>query len=290
MSADVPADERRENAGDPSSLSEGGIEHRVRSTYGPRLDACRRVLGFAQDALHDWNGRTIHMGSVDPIVLAESGRATKTYAGIMRLLTGGFGPQAAMLNRSQFEGMAIAHWAHATPERAIELFKKHSRHSELLSSQTAAKSDGAERQVAAPDTADELKELGRLFGPRGTRLWTGHRNLHELVGVIENQWSEGPLRDELWWYFDTAHSDNNKTLHSTARSLRAGVVQTPDYLKLDIGASDLQLDRALIGSLWVYHQTVTLLWDHFALPDRGILDETLKSAWCSLQTYAEEAS
>jgi hypothetical protein len=67
--------------------------------------------------------------SVDPIIIAEGARATKIYAGALRLVAGGFGPQASMLNRSLFEGMAIAHWAHAHPDRAIELCKKaHEEH------------------------------------------------------------------------------------------------------------------------------------------------------------------
>ena len=286
MCSDVPAGERREEfASDPSQAE---IERRVRSVYGPRLDDCARVHAFVMDALHDWNGPSIQLESVGPIIVAEGARATKTYGAVLRLLAGGFGPQAAMLSRSIFEGMAIAHWAHANPELAIERFKKHGRHSQLLWSDALLKAEPDEPPAASPATPEELSELRQLFGTYGTKLWTGHPSLHKLLPEIEDQWPDGASRAELWWFFRVAHRDNNQTLHSTALGLSAGVAQSPDHLALDIGSSDLQVDRALIGSLWVYHQTVTLVWDHFALPGREALDDVLRRAWSTLKAAAEK--
>lgn len=278
-----------EDAGESLHPSKGEIERKVRSVYGARLDPCERIHAFAQDALHSWSGPSIDLESVGPIILAEAARATKTYGGALRLLAGGFGPQAAMLNRSLFEGMAIAHWAHAKPAAAIELFKKHGRHSQLLWSDALLKAEPDEPAAAAAASPEEREELRRLFGPYGTRLWTGHRSLRDLLPEIEDQWPDEPSRKELWSYFHIAHRENNQTLHSTALGLSAGVVRTPEHLALDIGASDLQMDRALSGSLWPYHQMITLLWDHFALPERDILDERLAAAWSVLNAHAETA-
>lgn len=287
MSSDVPAEHHEDVGGEPSQAE---IERQVRNIYGPRLDECARVHAFVKDALYDWKGPTIHLESVGPIILAESARATKTYGAVLRLLAGGFGPQAAMLSRSMFEGMAIAHWANANPDLAIERFKKHGRHSQLLWSDALLKADPAEPRASSIPTPEELKELRRLFGTHGTKLWTGHQNLYDLLPEIEAQWPECASRAELWWFFRIAHRDNNQTLHSTALGLSAGIVRTTDYLKLDISSSDLQVDRALSGSLWIYNQTITLLWDHFALPDRDTLDEILRGAWSTLNAAAEKTA
>jgi hypothetical protein len=96
---------------------------------------------------------------------------------------------------------------------------------------------------------------------------------------IEDQWPEGPPRDQLWWYFRVAHRDNNQVLHSTALSLSGKVSRSAEWLSLDAGPSDHHLDQALIGALWCYEQLLTLLWDRFAIPDREALNEVTRSAW-----------
>lgn len=73
--------------------------------------------------------------------------------------------------RSLFEGMAIAHWAHANPERAVELFKKHGRHNELLWGDAFEKAD-----------PDDSRTIPRRCGsPRRAGLL-----LMELAGRLSN--------------------------------------------------------------------------------------------------------
>lgn len=265
----------------PDRLSGGPLTHveieaQLRSAYEPKLEICERLNAFGEDALHAWQGRAIDPESVDPIILAEGARATKTYGATVRLLASGFGPQASMLNRALFEGMAIAHWAHANPHRAVELFKKHGRHSELLWGDAFEKADPADARVIDAGSEEERTELGGLFGTYGTKLWTGHRSLYDLLPEIEDQWPEGSAREQLWWFFRVAHRDNTQVLHSTALGLSAGVARTADALLLDAGPSDSYLDRGMLGGLWSYEQTLTLLWDHFAVPGREALDELIK--------------
>lgn len=282
MSADTTPPPRPEQVGG-RRLTHPEIEAQVRSIYGSKLEACERLHAFGEDALYAWAGRPIDPESVDPIILAEGARATKTYGGTLRLVAGGFGPQASMLNRSLFEGMAIAHWAHAQPKRAVELFKKHGRHSELLWGDAFEKADPADPRVIEAGTEEERKELGGLFGRYGTKLWTGHRSLYDLLPEIEDQWPEGPPREQLWWFFRVAHRDNNQVLHSTALGLSAGVTRMAEALRLDVGTSDSHLDRGLLGGLWSYEQTLTLLWDHFTIPDREVFDQIAKSAQASFE-------
>jgi hypothetical protein len=225
MSADATPPPRPEHLG-CGRLTQEEIEAQLRTAYGPKLEVCERLHAFGEDALYTWEGRPIDPESVDPIILAEGARATKTYGGTLRLLAGGFGPQASMLNRSLFEGMAIAHWAHTNANRAIELFKKHGRHSELLGGDAFEKADPADARVIDAGTEEERLEFTGLFGKYGAKLWTGHGSLYDLLPEIEEQWPEGPPREQLWWFFRVAHRDNNQVLHSTALGLSAGVTRT----------------------------------------------------------------
>lgn len=269
-----------------SRLCREEIEAQVRAVYGPQLEACARLHTVGEDALYAWAGREIDPESVDPIVLAEGARATKTYGATIQLVAGGFGPQASMLNRSIFEGMAIAHWAHTNPNRAVELFKKHGRHSELLWGEALAKADQEDTEAIDPGTEEEREELSRLFGPYGTRLWTGHGSLYALLPDIEAQWPDGPPREQLWWFFRVAHRDNNQVLHSTAVGLSAGITRLPDAVSLDAGPSEHYLERALLGGMWCYEQTLTLLWDRFAIPGRDVLDEITTAARTAFEPHS----
>jgi hypothetical protein len=253
------------------------LEAQIRGIYGAELAACERLHAFGEDALYAWAGRAIDPDSVDPIVLAEGARAAKTFGAVLRLVASGFGPQGSMLNRSLFEGMAIAHWAHAHPDRAIELFKNHGRYSELLWGDAFEKAEPGDPRQIDVGTEEERKELSGLFGKCGTNLWTSHRSLYALLPEIEDQWPEGEVREMLWWFFRVAHRDNNQVLHSTALGLSGGIARTTEDLRLDAGPSDRYLDRAMIGGRWCYAQMLTLLWDHFEIPDREALDEILES-------------
>jgi hypothetical protein len=168
------------------------IETQVRAVLGAKLASCKQLHVFAEDALYLWGGRVIDGNSVDPIILAEGARSTKSYAAVLRLVASGFGPQGSMLDRSLFEGMAIAHWAHTHPDRAIELFTKHGRQTELLWGDAFEKADPGDPRTIDRGTEDERAELADLFGRYGPHLWTGHRSLHKLLPEIEDQWPGGP--------------------------------------------------------------------------------------------------
>ena len=289
MDADPPAGVRTERDGG-RRLSDAEIQAQLCSSYGAKLAACQCLHTFGENALYAWAGRPIDPESVDPLIVAEGARATKTYGGTLRLAAGGFGPQASMLNRSIFEGMAIVHWAHANPDLAVELFEKHGRHSELLWGEALAKAEQANAPAIDPATEEERTELARLFGKYGTKLWTGHGSLYALLPEIEDQWPEGAPREQLWWFYRVAHRDNNQVLHSTAMGLTAGVSRLEDALSLDVGPSDHYLDRGLLGGFWCYEQTLTLLWDHFAIPNRAALDDIARRARATFERVDPSAS
>jgi hypothetical protein len=260
------------------------IEVQIRSIYGARLEACERVHRFGQDALYFWAGRPLDPASVDAIIVAEASRATKTYGAAVTLAAGGYGAQAIMLNRSLFEGTAVAHWAHANPARAVELFKQHGRQAELLWGDEFEKAAPEEPRSIDTGTDEERDELAGLFGRGGGRLWTGHRSLYDLLPEIEQQWPEGEVRETLWWYFRIVNRHSNEVLHSTPLGLSGGVTRGSESLDLDAGPSNVYLDQALLGGLWPYMQTLTLLWDHFEIPERQALDRVYADADAAFQS------
>jgi hypothetical protein len=136
-----------------------------------------------------------------------------------------------------------------------------------------AKADPGSAPAIDPATEEERKELSDLFGKYGTKLWTGHGSLYALLPEIEDQWPDGPPREQLWWFFRVAHRDNNQVLHSTALGLSTGMTRMPEAVALDVGPSEDYLDRGLLGGVWCYEQTLTLLWDRFEIPGRDTLDE-----------------
>ncbi|MFP5364346.1 MAG: SEC-C metal-binding domain-containing protein [Thermoleophilia bacterium] len=248
------------------------VERQVRAEVGDQVEACERLAEFVTSRCSPWPGRELDEKRADPIIAAEFARARKSYAAVLHLVLGGFGPQAAMLNRALFEGTAVAHWAHANPQRAWELFRKHERHNELLWGDVLTGVGWVEPDEMDAGTKEERAELDDLFGTYGHRVWTGHKNLREVVKEIEHLWPEGGAREDLWAYFRVSHRDNNQHLHSSVTALMGGTRTEGNAVAFDSVPSSAHLDRALIGGLWCYSQTVTLIWDHFELDGRHELD------------------
>ena len=75
-----------------------------------QADACEELLSYLHDDLRP------QIGVPDPqpphwgVLLALFASASTTYEAAVQLARDGYGHQAAMLNRSLFEGMVDAHW------------------------------------------------------------------------------------------------------------------------------------------------------------------------------------
>lgn len=277
MDADLPPDNEEEAVDDRevrTAEDRARIEREVRQHFAAHLGPVERLRDFAVAHLAPWRGRALEPAGVDALLAAEGSRATKTFHGALHLVLGGFGPQAAMLNRSLFEGMAVAHWLTAEPDEALRRFEDHDLHNRLLWSGTLGKrgwlKDGEEVPIVADD---ERRRLDSLFGRYGERSWTG-LSLYELMKAIEHLWPQGPSRDDLWEFFEVAHRDNNQMLHSTVGALTAGVRVGEDdaSLSFDGFPSGRHIRRACVGMFWIYMQTLTLLFSHFGIPDRDELD------------------
>jgi hypothetical protein len=238
------------------------IESEVRELFALQLAPAEELRDIGVDNISNWSGRSIDPDTVDWLIAAESARATKTYIGMIHLVLGGFGPQAAMLNRSLFEGTVIAHWITVEEATALDRFNKHARHNALLWVGAFEKVGWMEPAVLTEAERAERDELNGMFGPHGERNWTGH-NLHTLTEKVAHLWDDGG--EDLWLHYRIAHRDNNQVLHASHDALAGSMQNTGDAMIFDGFPSSRYITRALIGGFWAYLQTLSLVFDHFGM-------------------------
>ena len=198
-------------------MSRDEAEALVRKHYGRQVDACHRLLELSWELVgaRPWRGRPVD-GMVDKLIASEAARGTKTFRAALDAVLGGFGPQAGMLNRALFEGMAIAHWVRANPALAAERFAEHVRHNRSLwNKRLIARQWIDEPLDQLPDLAEQ-RRLDKQFGEWGDKLWCG-LTMHQLVENIEHEWAEGHSRTEMRDFYAIAHASNNETLHAVVR-------------------------------------------------------------------------
>jgi hypothetical protein len=257
------------------------IRDRIAETYVRELGACRALYDFVVEHILEapWNGRTRSKGT-DRIMWAEFARMTKTYRAGLLLISEGYAEQGCMMARTLFEGAAAAHWAVANESLAVENFRDHDRLSNLLWAERLRnrgwlEQDGERLDLPTAD-ASEWEALTRKFGRYGTRLWTGHDNLEQLVADIEIQWSEGIDREELWDYLRVVNTFNNQILHTSSQSLTSAVSPNPtsgNRPRFMTGPSNFLTEQAALAIYWSYAQTVSLHIDDFELPDRPAFND-----------------
>lgn len=85
-------------------------------------------------------------------------------------------------------------------------------------------------EIELPDfDPDERKELDDLYGPWGSKSWTGLA-LHTRLGRVEHHWEDEAGRGTLHFFHDFAHRENNQTLHVSSAGLNANVEMTDGSL------------------------------------------------------------
>lgn len=261
-------------------------KRRIAEEFPNELRACAELEAAARERLMPWSGRGIRhdlhdRASADEILAFELGRSTKTFRAAFELASSGFGEQAAMLNRSLFEGMAVAHWVHKNELAAEEGFAEswaYSRHLTAgIISRLGWELDQEASEAVAEATIEDserLSDLQRRLGRRGDGLWTGHKSLFALVEEIQDQWLEGFNRDQLWQYFETVHRDNNHMLHASSIGLtRAFLGRGDGGGRVWAGPSPEHVKQALWASHWTYANSLTLFSDRFELTNPGGLRE-----------------
>lgn len=231
------------------------------------LAACAAVRDFALGMTKPWGGRALGANALsDALIVALFARSYGTFCAAVELARLGFGPQAAMLNRSLFEDTVDAHWIAAEPKRAEELIRDHDTHARMLLADAVAKYPSFFSEIELPqfDQA-ERKRLDGVFGPHGTRSWTT-LNPHQRIDRIEHFWDGKPDDLEvLRFYRDIAQRENNQMLHVSAKGLAGTLCGRDDTgIVLTMGPGLEMVDQTLFGSFWIFSQTVGLVLDHFA--------------------------
>jgi hypothetical protein len=232
-----------------ADLTDAEVRAYIAGEYGDQLAACRRLLEFGTAELQAWSGRPVKRGA-DRIIVSEAFRATKTLQVIIRVCALGFGEHAMMLNRSLFEGMAVAHWVPENRREAVGLFTRYARYGDLLwreTFDTLGWLDEAELPPARSVGPKKRKEFKKLFGKYGEKGWI-RRSLPRLVDEIEHQWDERG-REDLRTFHDVANRTFNLMLHSSPFSAGAAAVgETEDALHMSLGATDQFVSAALYSA------------------------------------------
>jgi hypothetical protein len=249
------------------------IRTKVERQFDLELAAIRALDATSNRLLDLWPQQSGMRGEGDRILALAIARGTTTFKAAIWLIEGGYGREALMLNRSLFEGMAVAHWVAANPEAAATRFALANEHEiHLMREKVEALHPEYEAPAGAGELSEEeLAEARKLFGRDNQRLWTGHRTIWDLIDDVEDQWEE-PGRSTLRLYLQHEHGRNTKEMHATASAI-FGLALDPAAIGPDgrpgisvrIGPGSDSLDGALIGAFFNHSNLLSLLVDHFEL-------------------------
>jgi hypothetical protein len=160
----------------------------IAQRFAVLLAACDGLRDYAISMKSPWRGRPLDDEARHELMLAVIfSRSFNTYWSAVELAQMGFGPQAAMLNRSLFEDMIDAHWITVEPELAVERIEQHHQHGRMLLAD-AVVAQGAMSDAEVPRfDADERAALNKIFGDYGERSWTG-LGIYARVMAVELLW------------------------------------------------------------------------------------------------------
>lgn len=245
------------------------VRRQIKERYRAELAACDSLLEVYESRASPWSGRPVEATdpeqmSPDEIIVMELSRSRKSYEASIDLARGGFGEQAAMINRSLFEGMAVAHWVHSHESEAMDRFNRAARLHDHLYIERVRNSGWLDEEAASikPRDDDDLEALKDDFGKYGEFMWTGHGNLRDLISEIEDQWESELAQKELWTYFKIAHHDNNQLLHSTVSGMARSLVHRDrEGIRVWNGPATTSVDKALFGAYFAFLNLLTLGFD-----------------------------
>lgn len=253
--------------------------------------ACDRLRDYAIAMKSpSWGGRALDKKSPHEQLLAMIfSRSLNTYWSAIELARIGFGPQAAMLNRSLFEDMVDAHWITVEPELAVQRIEDHHLHGRMLLAD-AARAQGVVSEDEVP-TFDphERKRLDKIFGDYGERSWTG-LGIYNRVMAIEHLWEpvEGG-RELLHFYRRLVHRENNQILHLTAFSMGEQLRERSEAeLALALGPNTTYVEKALIAAFWCFGQLISVIRDTFEFGANERWREVYDDPFGEIQTAAED--
>lgn len=248
------------------------IREKVEHEFDLELAAVRAFDGLSDRLIDLWPRQRGMRSEGDRIMALAIARGTTTFKAAIRLMQNGFGREALMLNRSLFEGIAVAHWVAANPGEAAKRFALANEYEIYLMREKVGKThpDYDAPPGAGEPSEEELAKARKLFGQDNQRLWTGHRTIWDLIRDVEDQWEE-PGRTTLRLYMSHEYGRNTKEMHATASAI-FGLVLDPAAVGPDgrpgisirIGAGPDSLDGALFNTFFNHGNLLSLLVDHLS--------------------------
>jgi hypothetical protein len=216
-------------------------------------------------------GRQLMMDShMEQIVGGTAARAQETFYAICQLARDRQTVQAAMLCRSLFEDMVVAHWLvlhEDDPEFLVERYLDHLDAMRLNEATTAAR-----HGVEAPDVSDlagREDDLRREFGEYAQRDWWGVRSdgsrvtMPEIVTELERaerfhprMRGEKPILREM---YEKAQKWNTQLLHHTAAGMPLAL-NRENHLRPQALPAPTEI-TVLAQAYWVHAQLVLLVLD-----------------------------
>jgi Family of unknown function (DUF5677) len=254
-------------------------------------EAIERQLNACTETGSYLPGRDLMMDTyMEQIVAGTAARAQETFYAICQLARDRQTVQAAMLCRSLFEDMIVAHWLvlhEDDPEFLVERYLGH------LDAMRWNEAVTAGRHGVEPPDVSELAgredELRREFGDYAQRDWWGVRRngsritMPEVVTVLEEaerfhprMRGEKPILREM---YEKAQKWNTQLLHHTASGMPLAL-NRDDQLKPRTIQAPVEI-TVLAQAYWVHAQLVLLVldiapnqdWREFeAIFLRGLLD------------------
>ena len=223
------------------------------------IDVCRFLPNFLD------KGTWKPANPLEDLVLGTLARGRATYATIVNLVEADATLQAAMLGRSLFEDMVVAHWLvlhHEDPDWLVQRFDDHRDAMRLYD---AAMREQVNFLPSGDDVSDLVgreKTLRREFGKYSERDWWGRDRQGHKVSMPEvvRRLSADPLfhprlRGEepiLEQYYAVQHKAWTQALHHTA----AGTQTHPSEggrFPVAVGPSPLLV---LFGNYWIFGQLI----------------------------------
>ncbi len=247
------------------------IQKKVERQFKLELAAVRELNALSERFLRAMSAGRGMRDKADSIIAFSAVRETTTFQATLRLVEFGFGRQAMMLNRSTFEGMAVACWVAANRQEAVNRFDKANEFEIHLMREKVVTSQ-PEAQVSDSGKLDpeRVAECERLFGKNNQRRWTGHDSLWALVKDIEGRWEDAE-RQALGLYLKYEHERNNKELHPSASALFASVSDPlarqdgRPGMSFRIGPGSDELETAFLGLFFIQQNLLRLLAEEFEL-------------------------
>jgi hypothetical protein len=134
------------------------------------IDNIETLLGFTEDASFQWKDNHI------ALIYATVSRSARTYQGVCMLLRAALPVQAAMLTRTLFEDVIVAHWIlfnYKDPDWLVERFLRH-REAIALHQRKLQKETGWKIGPLIPtpdDLEDRAEQLRKEFGKEAQWNW-----------------------------------------------------------------------------------------------------------------------